>query len=397
VGHAATLNLRLDGGSGELGSHDQVRAELTLLRRAVECVQDGIVITALAAEGNSPEVVYANPAFDAIVGDADSYATQCDDAGDASLWACLKQSHQVADVYSADIEHRGGDGSLLLHLRSELVRDESGRITHRIGVLRDGTRQANLEDAVRRNERLACVGLLAAAIAHEINNPTGSALLAAETALALKDSPDASDRVTACLQNIVTSMDRCGRIVRTLLRYSRQEPSEKQACCINDVAEQAVELGKPYAASHGAQVRLNLDPDVPLTSMNPLEIELVLLNLIRNAVEAGQGNVAISVGTARIENGVRVVVSDNGCGMSKEQVSHIFDPLFTTRRHLGGSGLGMSIALGIVKGHEGRMDVTSQEGKGTTVTIDLPVAACPLELGGNQGQDNHGSDSGCGG
>ena len=82
---------------------------------------------------------------------------------------------------------------------------------------------AELQDLLRRNERLACIGLLAAGIAHEINNPTGSALLAAETALALMDSPDSRPQVAACLRNIVTSMDRCGRIVRALLRYSREE------------------------------------------------------------------------------------------------------------------------------------------------------------------------------
>ena len=219
---------------------------------------------------------------------------------DDPLWISLKKSHLSDGVYSDEISCRGKGGSpTLLHLQSEPVRDESGQITHRIAVFRDDTERANLEDLIRRNERLACIGLLAAGIAHEINNPAGSALLAAETALAIKDSPDAGDRVTACLQNIVTSMDRCGRIVRTLLRYSRQEPSEKQACSINDVVEQAMDLARPYGSSHGADLRLDLDPAIPLVPMNPLEIELVLVNLIRNAIEAGGGNVVVSVGTMR--------------------------------------------------------------------------------------------------
>ena len=143
--------------------------------------------------------------------------------------------------------------------------------------------------------------------------------------------------------------------------------------------------------SSGASLRLDTDPSLPLAPMNPLEIELVLLNLIRNAVEAGEGHVAISVGTMPCANGVRVAVRDNGRGMNKEQASHIFDPLFTTRRRQGGSGLGMSIALGIVEAHQGHMEVVSQEGKGTTVTIDLPVAVGCLEPSGNQGQVIHGS------
>jgi signal transduction histidine kinase len=79
--------------------------------------------------------------------------------------------------------------------------------------------------------------------------------------------------------------------------------------------------------------------------------------------------------------------------MSNEQIAHVFDPLFTTRRDRGGSGLGMSIALGIVEAHQGHMEVTSQKGKGTTATIDLPVAAGSLKPGGNQGQNNHGSNT----
>jgi signal transduction histidine kinase len=251
------------------------------------------------------------------------------------------------------------------------------------------------EEVARRNERLASVGLLAVGIAHEINNPLGSALLAAETALAIAGSAHSADQVAACLQNIVTSLDRCGRIVRTLLRYSRDEPSEKQACGINDVVAEALELARAYASPAKAELHLETDPSLPLIPMNPLEIELVLLNLIRNAIEAGEKNMLICVATAPIPNGVRVTVRDSGCGMSQEQVSHVFDPLFTTRRHRGGSGLGMSIALGIVRAHGGHMDVLSHEGEGTTVTIDLPVAAGSLEQADKQGQETDGANPDC--
>jgi signal transduction histidine kinase len=135
-------------------------------------------------------------------------------------------------------------------------------------------------------------------------------------------------------------------------------------------------------------MRLNLDPSVPLAPMNPLEIELVLVNLIRNAIEAGRGSVTVAVDTMPTPDGVRVVVRDSGHGMTKEQLAHIFDPLYTTKKDRGGSGIGMGIAFGIVQGHEGRMEVQSEEGKGTTVMIDLPVAAsCPQSVSdGKQGQ-----------
>jgi signal transduction histidine kinase len=404
VGQAALFNLRVDGSDEGPPSYDRARSELVALRRAIACIPDGIVISAQASGDGLPRVVFANATFHAMAGCAASdpvaaYVIPPSDGylpDDDPLWISLKKSHLSDGVYSDKISRRGRDGcQTLLHLQSEPVRDESGQITHRIAVFRDDTERANLEDLIHRNERLACIGLLAAGIAHEINNPTGSALLAAETALAVKDLPDAGDRLTACLQNIIASMDRCGRIVRTLLRYTRQEPSEKQACSINDVVEQAMELARPYGTSHGADLQLDLDPAIPLAPMNPLEIELVLVNLVRNAIEAGGGSVVISVSTVPTEAGVRVVVRDSGCGMSEEQLTHVFDPLFTTRRHLGGSGIGMSIAHGIVLEHEGRMEIRSQKGRGTTVIIDLPAAPGFLEPGGQEGHGSDGSNPNC--
>ena len=404
MGNAVPLNLRVDRSDDEPASYDRARSELVALRRAIACITDGVVITAQASGAGSPRVVFANAAFHALAGCACSdfaaaYVSPPPDSylpDDDPLWIGLQNSHLSDGVYSDEISCRGKGGSpTLLHLQSEPVRDESGRITHRIAVFRDNTKRANIEDLIRRNERLACIGLLAAGIAHEINNPTGAALLAAETALAIKDLPDAGDRVTVCLQNIVTSMDRCGRIVRSLLRYTCQEPSEKQACSINDVVEQSIDLARPYGSAHGADLRLDLDPAIPLVLMNPLEIELLLVNLIRNAIEAGGGNTVVSVRTMQTEYGVRVVVCDSGCGMSEEQLAHVLDPLYTTRRHCGGSGLGMSIAHGIVQEHEGRMEVRSREGKGTTVIIDLPAASGPLEPSGKKGHGSYGSNSDC--
>jgi two-component system, NtrC family, sensor kinase len=159
------------------------------------------------------------------------------------------------------------------------------------------------------------------------------------------------------------------------------------------VVEQAMDLARPYGSAHGAKLRLELDASVPLAPMNPLEVELVLVNLIRNAIEAGGGDVEVVVGTSTTEWGVRVVVRDSGRGMNEEQLAHVFDPLYTTRRHLGGSGLGMSIAYDIVREHEGHLEVRSREGRGTTVIMDLPAASGSNELDGQTGQGSHGANS----
>lgn len=385
MGHAALLNRRVDGPFRSQSS-ERVAGELSMLRRALDTVEDGVVVTVWSDEADSPRVLHANLAFASLLDRIreKSAARQCayqpdDLPNDHPLWKSIRDSHRSNDACSDEITVHNDNGSTIqLQFRSNPVRDELTRTIQRIAVFRDTTKQAQLEESFQRNERLAGIGLLGAGIAHEISNPTASAMLAAETALELQDSPNAAKQLNACLRNIVTSMDRCGRIVRSLLRYSRQAPTEKQACNINDVVAQVLDLSRPYATSHGTELRADLDGEVPLVPMNPLEIELVLLNLVRNAIEAGDDKTVVSIKTSRFDDGVRVAVTDNGPGMNEEQLAHVFDPLYTTRRKSGGSGVGMSIARGIVQGHDGRMEVRSRLGKGTTVIVDLPITAGAL-------------------
>ncbi|MEN6449861.1 MAG: ATP-binding protein [Thermoguttaceae bacterium] len=340
-----------------------------MLAQVLQRVRDPTAITALEPPADAPHIVYGNPAF-----------LQLHRAGgllaEDPVSLSLIESHRHEGVYSTDLRCSDPDGSRrVLRLQSEPVTDGASATPHRIAIFHDVTAETNLGDALRRNERLACVGLLGAGIAHELNNPIGSALVAAETALSLSDTPGAAEQLGACLRNVVASMDRCGRIVRTLLRYTREEPTERQACSLNDVVEQAVELARPYVESRsGTRVRTELEPTVPLAPMNPLEIELVLINLIRNAVEARRDEVTISIQTKYGDGLVRAIVSDDGCGMNEEQLAHAFDPLYTTRRQAGGSGLGMGIAQGIVRAHNGQIRIESRLGAGTIVTVELPLA-----------------------
>lgn len=408
MGQTALFPIRIDSGFGGPGEFARFTADGALFRWISDGIQDGLVVTIQPGESDLPQVHYANPAFAELTGltPGDVTLPESDVSQpspslwrDDPLWKSLGESHRSKDVFSADCIVHGENGRRsVLRLRSEPFFGPAGQVTHRAAVVRDITRQVDLEEVFRRNERLACIGLLAAGIAHEINNPTGSALLAAETALAMMDSPNAKPQVTACLRNIITSMDRCGRIVRTLLRYTREEPGERQACSINDVAKQSLELAKPYAERCGVELRLELAPEAPLAPMNPLEIELVLVNLVRNAVDAcGEKGAMVSIRTGTTEDGVQVAVADNGCGMNEEQLAHAFDPLYTTRRQLGGSGLGMSIAHGIIQGHQGRMEVQSMSGMGTTVTIDLPIVTGPLGLIGKGVRSDHVPNSDRGG
>ncbi|MEX0716271.1 MAG: ATP-binding protein [Planctomycetaceae bacterium] len=239
-------------------------------------------------------------------------------------------------------------------------------------AVRDISQRRQLESGLRRNERLAAMGVLTAGIAHEINNPVGAALLTAETAKALLDVPDARAPLEECLDNIIASMQRCGQIVKNILRFSREDPVEKAPENLNAIVRQAHDLVRGYASRNGVAIAFDLDPELPNLSVCALEIELLLVNILRNALEAcaGQGHVVV---TTRDDGGhVRIVVRDDGRGMTEEQVQHLFDPFYSNRGRTGGTGLGMSIAYGIVREHDGSIDVTSAPGKGTAITIRLP-------------------------
>ncbi len=281
------------------------------------------------------------------------------------------------------IDHRvvlpGGEVRYV-HEQAEVARDADGHSLRMVGTVIDVTARKRAEAALRRAERLSAIGTLAAGIAHEINNPLASALLAAETALAIKGVPGKSQLFEECLEEIVVSLDRCGKVVRNVLMFSRDEISERQLVQVNDVICQAGDLTRSLAGRRGVEVQLDLHGGPPRVLANPLELELVLVNLIRNAIEVSDRPNPVVVRTRVDGPMVRIEVRDRGRGMTPEEKKRLFDPFFTTRSHEGGTGLGASIVYGIVETHQGKLLVESQVGKGTVVAVVLPAAESPPEV-----------------
>jgi two-component system, cell cycle sensor histidine kinase and response regulator CckA len=226
-------------------------------------------------------------------------------------------------------------------------------------------------DQLRHSERLASVGTLAAGIAHEINNPVGMILLSAEQALAHSTEQDREHGVDRYLRDIVGNAKRCGQIVKNVLRFARHEPAERWSADINNVVQRAVELTRAYATRRGGAIETRLCPDLPAIVLNPLEIEQVFVNLIRNGIEAADEAPRIKIASEMVRSVVRITVGDNGRGVSPDDRSRIFDPFFTTRRGSEGAGLGLSVSYGIVTDHGGTIRVESAPGGGTIMVVEL--------------------------
>ena len=210
---------------------------------------------------------------------------------------------------------------------------------------------------LREQERMAVVGTLAAGIAHQINNPVGAILTPADFALLTADEEDGAQIQREALADIRAQAIRCGKIVRSVLQFSRAEPTEKWSDDLARVVRTAIDLTSRYANERGARVDLVLSPAVSDCSilMSPIELEQVFVNLIRNATESQPFGATVHVSTSVVEDEVQVIVEDDGPGIPEELMSRVFDPFFTTRLRQGGTGLGLAVARSIIEDHGGRI------------------------------------------
>jgi PAS domain S-box-containing protein len=241
-------------------------------------------------------------------------------------------------------------------------------------------------EAFERARRLASIGTLAAGIAHEINNPIGSILMAADMALYSIDDPKEKKEVEEALYTIKDDAKRAGRIVKTVLQLSRQEVSRKWPHDLSEVALRARDITRRAAETNRVTVETDLPPDLPKILVNPTEIEQVFVNVISNAIESSQPGQTVFVRLSSDDHFVRAVFEDEGRGMTKEEVDRVFDPFFTTRQNEGGTGLGMSLTHSIVHLHDGKIDIQSKPGEGTRVTISFPIVNPPE--GASNGRDD---------
>lgn len=238
------------------------------------------------------------------------------------------------------------------------------------------------EAETARTEKLASVGLLAAGIAHELNNPLTGVLTF--TTLLRKKMPDGSADAED-LDLVIRETKRCAAIIRRLLDFAREKAPEKKFADINQVIEDTARIIERPASFRDIEIAMDLDRNLPAVWVDADLIKQVIMNMLVNAQHAIEHEGNITVRSRKFpqpkspEPGmepvpmVEISIIDTGCGIPEKNLKRIFDPFFTSKEVGKGTGLGLSVSHGIVKAHGGAIEVESTVGEGSTFRIYLPL------------------------
>jgi two-component system NtrC family sensor kinase len=245
------------------------------------------------------------------------------------------------------------------------------------------TRELRVAEAeAARGEKLASVGLLAAGIAHELNNPLTGILTF--SCLLRKKMPDGSPEAED-LDLVIQETKRCAAIIRRLLDFAREKAPEKKFCDLNQILEDTVRIIERPAHLRDIEITMDLDRNLPPAWVDADLIKQVIMNMLVNAQQAIEEKGGITIRSRRVpeamsaEPGTKPVpmvefaIIDTGCGIPEQNLKRIFDPFFTSKELGKGTGLGLSVSHGIVSAHGGTITVESTVGEGSTFRVLLPV------------------------
>jgi PAS domain S-box-containing protein len=289
-----------------------------------------------------------------------------------STLASASETARQAEIELSDPER----GRLLpMEITAREVLDEAGQVTAVVSILHDLTEireleRRRVEQQLFESEKLAAVGRLAASIAHEVNNP----LEAIKNALYLMETTADIEKNSRFLEIARKETERVSHIIRQMLGFARRA-GEVDWVDVNQLLEETLVLLEKKLRQQRIRVTKNLEPTLPQIRARADQLRQVLLNLILNAQQAIEGDGQIHISTARYEQALQpsilVQLSDSGVGIATDDIGRIFDPFFSTGKK--GTGLGLWVTQDIVRQHGGRIEVSSDIGRGTVFSIVLQV------------------------
>ena len=280
---------------------------------------------------------------------------------------------------------RSGDKKHYLVTKAPLYMNGPDSVSHVITIIEDVTEKRMMELRLIARERLAFLGEMVGGVAHEINNPLASMAICVGS-LKRKISEDnlkseeARGDARKCLELMESEIFRCKGIISSMLDFSRDRVREKAENDINRVLSESMRILTVQGKYSGYAIRFDLDGNLPKVFANEGQIKQVFTAVAINSFDAMTPDTGIlSITSRRVkehDGGTSVCVSfnDNGGGMDDANLTKIFTPFFTTKGY-GRAGLGLSVSHGIITDHNGRIEVESKTGKGTTFRIFIPVAS----------------------
>jgi two-component system sensor histidine kinase PilS (NtrC family) len=332
-------------------------------RDVIQSMQSGLMTINL-----KERMTFLNKAGEKILGMAIS---QCKDRPLQDLFLELKDNFHEGFRSRTEIAfQRPDDEEIKLGLSTSTLKDHRGNKVGQIIIFQDLTHIKEMEESMRRSEKLATIGQLAAGIAHEVRNPLASISGAIQL---LKEEKGAEASSQRLMEIVLAESGRLNRLITDFLLYAQPPKLNKKKVDIGALVDNTLEVfSRSPQWTKGITLSKIMEPNITIAA-DPQQIEQVLWNLFINAVDAMEGKGILEVRVHKDGKGgmVTLAISDTGKGITAKDINKIFDPFFTTKE--GGSGLGLSIVHKIVESHGGDIATESRPHHGTTFTLTLPV------------------------
>ena len=344
--------------------HRQAHSNAGFLRSLLDTIPTAICVV----DSASRRVLSTNRAFLELVG-----LTEADVLGAEHPYPWWSDGEQAiegsdGDRYPRVFRHVGGT-PVPVEIELHDLWDEDGNVFAQIGVITDLSERRRFERQLVQSGKLAAIGELAAGVAHEVNNPLFAILGLVE--FLLKDA-EAGTKSHERLQLIQSTALEIKEIVRSLLDFARESSNEVAVVDLGEVIRETVKLLEKTTAGHGVEIVEQFADGPFLVDGSSNQLKQIFLNLIGNARQAMPAGGTVSIQLSTDDEAVTATVRDDGPGILPEHLQRIFEPFFTTKRATGGTGLGLSVSVGIAENHGGSLTATSTPGEGAAFTVRLP-------------------------
>jgi PAS domain S-box-containing protein len=259
-------------------------------------------------------------------------------------------------------------GIVFMLVSTKILRDGDGRKIGAMAIYKDITKIERLEEQIRQSDKLAVVGELAAGTAHEIRNPLTS--IRGFVQLLLNDFPEGAHQ-RQYIELILSEITRINNIIKEMLLLAKPSDPKLEKVDFSRITNETISLIGAEAVMHGVEIKTFYEEIIPNLFIDPSQIKQVLINIMRNAIQAMPQGGILEVHLKKVNGSIEIDIVDSGIGIPKDYLERIFDPFFTTKAD--GTGLGLPVSYRIMQNHDGQMKIYSESNKGTTVKLCFPI------------------------